>query len=159
MRPRAAGSPLGHAMLTPLSWNIGFAIGDPEIDAQHRHLIVLINEIIVAVRHKALEKPPETLRAFRTAAVEHFRTENSLLQELRSIAPRGAEGRALSRRLSNALAEAKVDAHIARHEALLRELDGFHALPPHSLCMRLKEWFVGHAIEHDSRLRAVFQAM
>jgi hypothetical protein len=41
----------------------------------------------------------------------------------------------------------------------LNQLNGFGALPPHTLCSHLVSWFVDHAIKQDSRLRAVFQAI
>ena len=149
----------GHGMPRPLPWNIGFAIGHPEIDAQHRHLIQLINQIIAAVEQDAVETLPAMLSALAEAAAEHFRTEMSALGELRSRANPRATGRVRISRLSQALANAELDAHAAEHAVQLAQLNGFRTLSPTELCERLREWFVNHAIRQDSRLRSIFQAI
>ncbi|HLJ19360.1 MAG TPA: hemerythrin domain-containing protein [Stellaceae bacterium] len=146
-------------MIRPLPWNVGFAIGHPEIDAQHRHLVVLINDIIAAVERNALETLPERLNALATAAAGHFRAELAVMRELGHSLHHGMTEPRKTPRLLKALAEVAVDEHEAEHAALLNRLDGFRALPPHSLCERLREWFVDHAIKRDARLRAVFQAI
>jgi len=146
-------------MLRPLAWNVGFAVGHPEIDAQHRHLIVLINEIVTAVEQKALENLPVLLGVLRSAASAHFQAETAALHALRSGTHPGVAGRPMTPRLSKALAELRIDEHQAQHALLLDRLGGFRTLPPHTLCERLKEWFVDHAIRQDSRLRPVFQAI
>lgn len=146
-------------MVSPLSWNVGFAIGHPEIDAQHRHLILVINEIIAAVEQKAVEKLPAMLSALGTAAAEHFQQEISTLRELLSDTHHAMKGRRTTPRLVKSLAEVRIDEHQAQHDALLDRLNGFAVLPPHTMCGQLKDWFVDHAIKQDSRLRAVFQAI
>ncbi len=146
-------------MLRPLSWNIGFAIGHPEIDAQHRHLVALINEVIAAVEQKAHEKLPALLTALAAAAAEHFQAEIATLQELLAGTHHSIKGRPKTARFARALADVDFDEHRAQHGALLNRLNALRALPPHVLCLHLKDWFVDHVIKQDSRLRAVFQAV
>jgi hemerythrin len=146
-------------MLSPLAWNIGFAIGHPEIDAQHRHMVVLINEVLAAVERKAHEKLPALLTALATAAAEHFQAEMAMLRELLSGTHESIKGRRKTARLKKALADVEFDEHWAHHGALLHRLNALRALPPHVLCLHLKDWFVDHVIKQDSHLRAVFQAI
>jgi len=146
-------------MVSPLPWNIGFAVGHPEIDAQHRHLVVLINEIIAAVEQKALEKLPVMLTGLAHAASEHFLAEMATLNELLSGTHHSVRGRPRTPRLAKALAAVRLEEHRAQHGALVNRLNDLGALPPHVLCAHLKDWFVDHAIKLDSGLRAVFQAI
>lgn len=146
-------------MVSPLAWNVGFAVGHPEIDAQHRHLVVLINEIIAAVEQEALETVPQMLSGLAHVAAEHFHAEMATLAELLSGTHESVKGRAKTRRLVKALADVRIEEHRARHGALIKRLNDLRALPPHVLCAHLKDWFVDHAIKQDSGLRAVFQAI
>lgn len=146
-------------MLRPLAWNIGFAIGHPEIDAQHRQLVALINDVIAAVERHALEDLPAMLSGLSHLAAEHFRGEIAALRELGTSTHHGAKGRPANFRLRKALAELRIDEHEAHHAHLLNGLQMLHALSPLDLCGQLKGWFVDHAIKHDARLRAVFQAI
>ncbi len=146
-------------MLSPLAWNIGFALGHPELDAQHRQLVVLINDVISAVEQKALEKLPALMNALAAAAAEHFQAEMATLRELLTGTHQSLAGRRKSPRLAKALAAADFDEHWAHHGALLKRLNALSALPPPVLCLHLKDWFVDHVIKQDARLRAVFQAI
>ena len=145
-------------MVTALPWNVGFAIGHPEIDAQHRHLIQLINEIISAVEQRTVDRLPTMLDALVEAAAEHFRTEISALQEFLAQA-HSRKQRPWPSRQVHALTDTGIDEHQAQHGLLLSELGGFRTLAPPALCARLKEWFVDHAIRQDARLRPISQAI
>jgi hemerythrin HHE cation binding domain-containing protein len=157
--PTAAVSTEAAGMLSPLAWNVGFALGHPELDAQHRRLVVLINDVISAVEQKAHEKVPDLLNALASAAAEHFQAEMATLRELLSGTHPSIKGRPKTARLAKALAGADFDEHWAHHGALLNRLSALSALPPPVLCLHLKDWFVDHVIKQDSRLRAVFQAI
>jgi len=146
-------------MHSPLAWNIGFAIGHPEIDAQHRQLVVLINDVIAAVERKAHDKVPALLNALAAAAAEHFQTEMAILRELLSGAHQSPNARAKTGRLAKALANVGLEEHRTQHSLLLNRLDALRSLSTHVVCPHLKDWFVDHVIKQDSRIRAVFQAI
>src|SRR5690242_3863168 len=96
--------PLGafSRMVSPLPWNIGFAVGHPEIDAQHRHLVVLINDVIAAVEQSAHDKLPALLGVIAHAAAEHFQAEIATVRELLAGTHHTLKGRSKSPRLAKA---------------------------------------------------------
>jgi hypothetical protein len=68
-----------------LPWSESFAIGHKVLDAEHRRLADLINEVADAVGSKASpEQIAGVLRVLRSVTVEHLRQENAILWELKS---------------------------------------------------------------------------
>lgn len=63
-----------------LAWNDGLSIGVAEIDAQHKHLIDLVNVVARAVeKHEGQEVAGAALRSLCDYAVEHFAAEEMLM--------------------------------------------------------------------------------
>jgi hemerythrin-like metal-binding protein len=63
-----------------LAWNDGLSIGVAEVDAQHKRLIGLVNEVAEAVRAGAgRDIAGAALRNLCDYAVEHFASEEALM--------------------------------------------------------------------------------
>ncbi|HXP78236.1 MAG TPA: hemerythrin domain-containing protein [Stellaceae bacterium] len=142
----------------PLPWRESFAVGHPVLDAEHQRMVALINDVISAIE-KTPERIPDLLTKLRTATREHVQNENALLWELRSGTYAALQGRARTAPFLKAMAEAAFDEHMAEHDMWLGRIDDTHDLPPDTLAETLKSWFLDHAIKHDSKLKAIFQAM
>jgi len=121
-------------------------------------MVALINDVISAIE-KTPERIPDLLTKLRTATREHVQNENALLWELRSGTYAALQGRARTAPFLKAMAEAAFDEHMAEHDMWLGRIDDTHDLPPDTLAETLKSWFLDHAIKHDSKLKAIFQAM
>jgi hemerythrin len=66
--------------MTALAWNDSLSIGVAEVDAQHKHLIGLVNEADAAVAAGAgREIAGAALRNLCDYAVEHFAAEEALM--------------------------------------------------------------------------------
>jgi hemerythrin len=137
-----------------------FSVGHAELDAEHRQLIQVINEIEAAVRGKEdPERIAELLSSLRKAAVAHFRKENAILAQIKAGTYEPLKGRAQTPNFLRAMAEAAFDEHIAEHDRILVELDAIFRCAFDELAVALKTWFLHHAIKQDSHLKAIFQAM
>jgi len=147
-------------MARGLPWSENFAVGQAQLDAQHRRLVELINEIDRTIHcQKDLGKLPALLKTLREETEEHIRHENALLWEIKSGAFAPLQGRPQTPHYLKSLAEAAFDDHMAEHATLLARLDAIVLGPIQSLCDPLKAWFVDHAIKHDSHLKTIFQAL
>jgi hemerythrin len=148
------------ASTKPLQWSENFTVGHAVIDPQHRRLVGLINDIETATHAKeSPERRAELLKTFRAAAGEHMRQEDVILWEIRSGNYAPLQGKAGTPHFLKAMAEAAFDEHMAEHGTLLAQLDAISSVPDAALCEAIKSWFILHAIKHDSRLKAIFQAM
>lgn len=144
----------------PLLWKESFSVGHADLDAQHRRMVEMINDIAAEVRSK---KGPERLavklKMLRAEAEEHIRQENAVLWEIKSGTYEPLRGRSKSQRFLTAMADAAFDEHLREHAALLLRFNALGGAPVDKLIEMLKTWFVDHAITHDSHLKAIFQAM
>lgn len=139
-----------------LKWQEMFAVGHQGLDAEHQRLIGIINQIQEA---EAAARTPQHLMELANrlylAAMEHFRHENSLMRDILT----GAYLPLADRR---SISEAFVNEHCAEHANALIELEtllrSFVFDQGASLAACLRDWFVDHAVKHDSQLRRFFQS-
>ena len=147
---------MGH----PLPWSDNFAVGHTQLDAQHRRLVELINDIDAVVRFAT---NPDRLAALiellRLSAREHFRQEGAILWEIKSGTYEPMKGQPRTSRFLEAMAETAFDEHILEHAAMLDRFEAIVVASADTLCEALKTWFIDHVIKQDSQLRAIFQAM
>lgn len=147
-----------------LSWSDAFAVGHDVLDAQHRGLIEAINKLCSAVLAKpGNDELCELCKSLKRAAEEHFTHENAILREILHNTDSGPKRRRRQAHLIT-LTGTALEAHIADHSQAFSRLEqmlehlhiGADAL---AFCNDLKDWFVQHAIKHDSHLKALFQSM
>jgi hemerythrin len=143
-----------------LPWSESFAVGHGVIDGQHRELIRHINALNEAARNPGdPERMALLLKTLRRAVEDHFRTENSILWELRSGTYEGLKRSAAAKRAIAGLASTVFDDHIAEHTTLLERFEEIVRSPLELLGERLRSWFVDHAIKQDAHLKTIFQAL
>lgn len=147
-----------------LPWTEGYAVGHDGLDAEHRDLVEIINEIHVAQQaDEASERINALLDVLHQKTIDHLRHENSAMREVsgKVALEKGSHPAALK-----AMSDAVMDEHIAEHARSLQKLasiiQGFgpKSNAPHGeLGDMLKDWFIEHAIKYDAHLKAVFQAL
>jgi len=143
----------------PLAWNETFAVGHKVLDAQHRRLVGLINEVAGEIDLGAsVDQLASLLDVLRAVAEEHIRQENTVLWELRSGTYTPLKGRPQTPYFLKLMAAAAFDEHIAAHAAIMAGFDAVRSAPTDKLCKMLRAWFLDHAIQHDAHLKAIFQA-
>lgn len=143
-----------------LNWSEAFALGHPELDADHRALIQAVNTICAAYEAK---REPEELRQLLSEleklTKDHFDRENRVLSEIIArpeIHLQAAQG----------ISAAVLHEHMEEHQRTLARLQFItRATQPSTrsagklLSEELVTWFLEHAVKHDAHLKAVFQAM
>ncbi|CAA7623001.1 conserved hypothetical protein [Magnetospirillum sp. LM-5] len=124
-----------------IAWRDAMSVGDAAIDADHRHLIELINSFEAAVTaeidHKRVAR---VLLALMDYTAEHFAREEALQKEVRypyADCHRRAH-RDLLTRLTGIVQAYGAQAPGPARDHILRGLSDF-----------LKEWLVSHVIESD----------
>jgi len=126
-----------------LPWCDSFGIGIEVLDADHRAMVSLINEICA---HWLAGRPAsaiEDLQSLCILAAAHFEREEAILRMLSGY---------------NSLAE-----HAGKHRNRLKQLtalrqrfsDTADASTGAALCDQLIDWFVRQSIGHDAEVRAL----
>ncbi len=119
----------------------------------------LINDVDDAARKLIPEYLTPLLKTLGRAVEDHFRTENSILWELRNGTYEGLKHSPPARRLVAGMATDIFDAHMGDHASLLGRFEEVARAPRDVLGDMLKSWFVDHAIKQDAYLKTIFQVM
>lgn len=125
-------------------WQDKFSVGVAEMDAQHKKLIAMINQLMT--EQKTLTSP-ETIANLLTEMVdycrEHFRAEEYLMSEY------GYE---------------KIDKQVQQHEEFLQKTMEFCSVTgigPNILSVALLEylqiWLMDHILKEDMQYKAFFE--
>jgi hemerythrin len=116
----------------PLEWTPALAVGDPDIDDQHRELFRRAARLIAALRRDDRAAVAPTLAYLEVYAVHHFEGEERLMRELgyAGLAEHAAEHRAFRDELAALAAEL--------------EARGATALVALTLHNRLSAWLTEH---------------
>ena len=121
-----------------IQWRDEFNVGVPDVDAEHRELVELINALPGALERDSTNTVVEMMGEIYARISGHFALEERLMRQSRY--DRYAE-------------------HTTDHEALLDELrdlmDDFEAgewIDLEAFANRVGEWFAGHFRTHDARL-------
>jgi hemerythrin-like metal-binding protein len=148
------------SMTAALEWNEAFSVGHPELGAEHRRMVDLIDRLC---RHDTAHCPEERialLRDLQELTARHFEHEESVLKALYSATPTDRQT------MRETLATAQVS-HAAEHRQRLSDLQAMAdvvASQPlvrtteHSLCEDLKAWFIDHAIGYEAQIKTIMQS-
>lgn len=143
-----------------LRWSDSFAVGHEAIDSEHRILVQLINDVDDAARaNVSSERLAPLLHTLGRAVEDHFRTENSVLWELRADTYEGLKRSPEARRIVAGMANSVFDEHMAEHASLLGRFEEIVRASREAIGDMLKSWFIDHAVKQDAHLKAIFQAM
>jgi len=138
-----------------LHWTKRFAIGHADLDAEHRHLVELINRIGFAIKVEP-EQLPDLLEALHQLAAAHILHENAIMLEISSGTHEHC--RMLMAPLMKKIVIRMFVRHAIEHDAMRDALNAIISGPVDQLCDGLKSWFIKHARSGDAELRALFHA-
>lgn len=131
-----------------IAWREAMSVGEPSVDADHKHLIQLINQFEAAIAGRIDHKMVAAilLSLFEYTA-EHFKREEDIQLKVRY--PYYDSHRRSHRDVLKKLTTLVQDytlADGAERDRMIRSMAGF-----------LKEWLVDHIIQSDLRMRPYIQ--
>jgi len=146
-----------------LAWMEEYAVGHKGLDAEHRQLVKIINEIHAAMEAGQISQQLRPLlKALEFAAVAHFRHENSVLREIGDHTGRYREDQTDLILIAN---DDDISGHLAEHaraliilKSIIRAFYSETHLTEQKLSHNLRYWFVEHATKYDAHLKAFFSA-
>lgn len=99
----------------PIVWDEQYGVGHPILDAQHRHIIDLINALHNAAAGEGLATVDAVLPHFVRFLENHFETEEVILRQVAypSVEEHAAAHRTLVHQLTRAAEAAAQDGHTA----------------------------------------------
>lgn len=125
-----------------ISWESTYSVGSPEIDAEHKRIIEVINLLLADVDTSVRsETMSEVLTMLTMYSVEHFRSEEGLLERLEyaDLQQQKEEHRQYRRKVV-ALCQATMD----HNESAPRELVEF-----------IRDWWMQHILVSDAKYRTL----
>lgn len=134
-----------------ITWREAMEVGDASVDADHKHLVDLINDFEVAIKGKINHKQiAKVLLELVDYTGEHFKREEELQLKVRY--PYYDSHRRSHRDVLKHLTE-YMGVYVAtplgpQRDAMIRDLAGF-----------LREWLVDHIIQSDLRMKPFVQHM
>jgi hemerythrin len=125
-----------------LPWSDSFSVGIERLDADHRALVGLINDVCAFARAGQRERAGQALTSLCAMAASHFESEEAVLKELSGY-----------RHLT---------AHAGEHRNRLKQLSVLRARYEDTndsalvadFCDDLIHWFVRQSIGHDAEIRS-----
>jgi hemerythrin len=124
-----------------LEWNEGLSVHIPEIDAEHRQFIYLVNELNEAIGSRMdVGEIKKRMRAILDDAVQHFAHEEELFREW---------------------GYPDADEHMIKHEQVLKSLSqimgnferGGMEYEWIEAGLKVKEALIGHLLDEDMKYR------
>ncbi|MBR9972638.1 bacteriohemerythrin [Magnetospirillum sulfuroxidans] len=135
-----------------IAWREAMNTGDPTIDADHRHLVDLINAFEAAMSggHIEHKRVARVLLGLVEYTGEHFKREEDIQLAIRYpyYDSHRRSHRDVLKKLSLIVGEYTKTADGPDRDRMVRDLAGF-----------LKEWLVDHIIQSDLRMRPYIQQM
>lgn len=123
-----------------LEWSPALELGLPEIDSQHKRLVVIANKLLAAIRWgKGREAVAEIIKELREYTVLHFRQEEAFMAE------KGFPGRLEHARVHDNLVKKVKD-----YQRMLYEK---RDVSPEVLRELLSSWLLDHILQEDMRLK------
>ena len=146
-------------MTEPLAWSETFSVGHQGLDAEHRQMVDLINQVCLACDpSQGARQPPTLLRELESLTETHFEHEEAVLEELYTTMSTDR------RNLREILAAAKVE-HATEHRSRLSDLREISRtlrcdeLAVSKLCERLKAWFIDQAVGYEAQMKTIIQSV
>lgn len=122
-----------------LPWSDSFAVGLPELDADHREMVAQINAVCEAFGERQHEQALKILESLACLAEDHFTREAAVLAEV------GETG-------SGALNDRQAPLTSLSQRAATADSDAARA----AFCTDLIDWFLRQVIGQDAAIKARF---
>ena len=137
-------------MLEPFPWSEAFAVGEHGLDAEHRHMVKLINEVCIWAEAGSHETIGPLLHEFQFVSETHFRNEEALLARI---------GAGIDHRHLHTVVRYAIERHAREHRRKLDELrDLVESTDDREAGEKLKSWFVHHVIREDAQVKTILQS-
>ena len=137
-------------MVEPFLWSDAFAVGEAGLDAEHRRMVELINEICIRAEAGWRESIGSLLRELQFVSETHFRNEETVLARI------AAE---ISQKHLQAEVWLAIEQHVRQHRRQLDKLQGLVACTDdREICEMLKLWYVEHVVREDAEVKAILQS-
>jgi len=144
-------------MVDPFPWSEAFAVGDADLDEEHRCIVGLVNQICAEAGTGRHAKAMSLLSELQFVAEAHFRHEEGLLHRIESE----IEQQHLRTVIHNAIEE-HARAHRLGLDALVRLVERARAARScegsAAVCHELKSWFVEHAVGEEAQVKTILQS-
>ena len=144
-------------MIEPFPWSDAFAVGDVDLDDEHRRIVGLINEICVNVLAQKRERKLLLLRELQAVSEAHFRNEEAVLAQVASE---------INQHHLRTVVQTAIELHSRSHHRELNKLDELteklRASKARSesikLCDELKTWFIDHTVGQETQVKTILQS-
>lgn len=143
-------------MADPFPWSEAFAVGDADLDEEHRCIVGLINQICAEAGAGRHAKAIALLGELQFVSEAHFRSEEALLHRIETE---------IAQNHLRTVVHIAIDDHARSHQLGLAALHwlverwraasaGNGATP----CQDLKSWFVEHAVGAEAQVKTILQS-
>jgi hemerythrin len=143
-------------MVDPFPWSEAFAVGDADLDEEHRCMVGLINQICLEAGAGRHVKAIALLGELQFVSESHFRNEEGLLHRIETE---------LEQNHLRTVVHIAIDDHARSHQlglaALHRLVERWRAASAGNgatPCHDLKSWFVEHAVGAESQVKTILQS-
>lgn len=143
-------------MTEPFPWSEAFAVGDADLDEEHRCMVGLINQICREAGAGRHPKAIALLGELQFVSETHFRSEEALLHRIEAE---------LALNHLRTVVHIAIDDHARSHRhglaALHRLVERWRATSAGNgatPCHELKTWFVEHAVGAEAQVKTILQS-
>jgi hemerythrin-like metal-binding protein len=137
-------------------WSEAFAVGDADLDEEHRLMVGLINQICAEAAAERHGKAIALLGELQFVSESHFRNEEGLLHRIETE---------IEQNHLRTVIHIAIDEHARSHQlglaALHRLVERWRqasAVNGTTPCHELKSWFVEHAVGAEAQVKTILQS-
>lgn len=135
----------------PFPWSDAFAVGNESLDAEHRRMVGLINDICINADEGRNSELSSLLGKLQFVSETHFRNEEIVLAQIASE---------IDHQHLQTVVRIAIEQHTREHRRRLDELQKKSITRSDTLKLgeELKAWFVNHAIGCEAKVKAILQS-
>ena len=137
-------------MVEPFPWIDAFEVGHEGLDAEHRRMASLINQICIDADAGRRDNIGSLLGELQFVSEAHFRNEEAVLARVASD---------IAQRHLQTVVRLAIERHAREHRRRLDQLHRLVARPDHlEIGDELKAWFIGHVVGEEAQIKTILQS-
>lgn len=144
-------------MCEMLQWHDAFSVGHPALDAEHRRMLEMINNVCA---YDGAESAADSVRGIladlERLASEHFAHEESVLGSILNATTIPTLRKTITDMVDNHHEEHQIRLSVLRK--MISIVDRKPDERRSTLCYNLTHWFIVHAIRYDAQVKTVIQS-
>ena len=135
----------------PFPWSDAFAVGHERLDAEHRRMVGLINDICIKAAEGRSDELNSLLAELRFVSEAHFRNEGLVLARIASE---------IDHQHLQTVVRGAIEQHAREHRHRLQELrkQPTECADVFGFCEELKTWFVNYAVGCEAKVKTILQS-